>query len=124
MADELRFYADTHISKQVALQLRQRAIDIIRCEEVGMAEASDEAHLEYATEQGRILLTVDKGFRDRAFNWLAQGRKHGGVIIIHPDLQGLAGIGQIVSWCHFFHQAVELGAASEDEFKDKVNYIP
>ncbi len=64
----LRFYTDTHIAKQIAIQLRQHGIDVIRCEEVNMAEAEDEQHLLYATQEGLILITFDKGFRDRAFN--------------------------------------------------------
>jgi hypothetical protein len=40
----MKLYADTHIPKQVAIQLRQKGIDIIRCEEVGLGEASDDKH--------------------------------------------------------------------------------
>ncbi len=123
MADELRFYTDTHIGRQVALQLRQHGVDAVRCEEVGMAEADDEAHLEYSTREGRILVTVDKGFRDRAFSWIAEGREHGGVIIVHPELQGNSGIGSIVNWCRFFCDAVANEAARLDEFRNQVNYI-
>jgi hypothetical protein len=124
MADTLKFYFDTHISKQVALQLRQKGVDVMRCEEVGMATADDETHLEYAAQQNYVLITVDKGFRDRAFEWLANGKEHAGVIIVHPDLKGKAGVGQVVEGCLFFHEAVKEGAATLDDFKNNVHYIP
>jgi hypothetical protein len=38
MAEKIKFYTDTHIAKAVAVQLRQKGVDIVRCEEVGMAE--------------------------------------------------------------------------------------
>ena len=56
MADKptpIAFYTDTHIAKAVALQLRGHGIDVIRCEQVGLADASDVRHLEYATQHGR-----------------------------------------------------------------------
>ena len=124
MPDDLKFYTDTHISKQIALQLRQHGIDIVRCEEVGMAEADDEAHLEYAAQENRVLITVDKGFRDRAFQRLADGRNHSGIILVHPDLQGNAGIGTIVEWCLFFFEAVREGAANISDFRNHFYSIP
>jgi predicted nuclease of predicted toxin-antitoxin system len=62
MVNTLKFYLDTHISKQVALQLRQKGVDVVRCEEVGIAAADDEAHLEYAATEGRILISADQDF--------------------------------------------------------------
>lgn len=35
----LKFYTDAHIDKQVAIQLPRSRIDVVRCEEAGMAEA-------------------------------------------------------------------------------------
>jgi len=119
----LTFYTDTHISKQVALQLRQKGIDVVRCEDLDMETADDEAHLIYSTEQDRLLITFDKGFRDRAFRWLAEGRKHGGVILVKSDLQGRSGIGTIVTECQFLYDAVEADAATEEEFRNQVTEI-
>jgi predicted nuclease of predicted toxin-antitoxin system len=70
----LKYYTDTHIDKQVAVQLRQKGVDVVRCEEVGMAEADDESHLAYAAQNGLALVTKDAGFRVRHFNWLAQAK--------------------------------------------------
>ncbi|MAS37020.1 MAG: hypothetical protein CL610_23675 [Anaerolineaceae bacterium] len=123
MADELRFYVDTHISKQVALQLRQRAIDIIRCEEVGMAEASDEAHLEYAANTERVLISADQDFLRLHRRWLDANKKHYGIFFCLNHLQGSHGIGTIVEECAFYFDAVHAGAASIEEFENNVIYV-
>lgn len=116
----LSYYTDTHIAKQIALQLRQHGIQVIRCEEVGLAEADDETHLKYATEANCVLITFDKGFRNRAFGWLADGRSHGGVIICKDRLQGPDGIGTIVKECVFYSEAVAASAATLDDFRNQV----
>ena len=46
----LRFYFDSHIAKAAAVQLREKGVDVVRCEDVGMADASDETLLQYATD--------------------------------------------------------------------------
>lgn len=115
----LKFYTDTHIDRQVTIQLRARGVNIVRCQEVGLADVDDETHLTYASEQGRILITFDQGFRDRAFTWLAEGKSHAGVIMCKPGLQSEAGIGVIVKRCAFYHEAVEAGAATIDEFQNQ-----
>jgi len=33
----LQLYTDTHIAKAIAEQLRAHGVDVVRCEEVGMA---------------------------------------------------------------------------------------
>jgi predicted nuclease of predicted toxin-antitoxin system len=49
----MKLYADTHIPKQVAIQLRQKGVDIVRCEEIGLAEADDNEHWAYAQKLGK-----------------------------------------------------------------------
>jgi predicted nuclease of predicted toxin-antitoxin system len=62
MSDQLRFYFDTHIAKAVATQLRLKGVEVIRCEEVSMAEADDIEHLEYATANRLMLVSHDRDF--------------------------------------------------------------
>jgi predicted nuclease of predicted toxin-antitoxin system len=114
----LKFYTDTHIDKQVAFQLRQRKIDVIRCEEVDLAEADDEAHLQYAATNGYALITKDAGFRSRHFQWLEHNKAHCGIFFCAD--RHTAAIGRIVSTCAEFAELLEGGAASlkdiESEF--------
>jgi predicted nuclease of predicted toxin-antitoxin system len=61
-APPLKFYTDTHIAKAIAVQLRNRGVEVVRCEEVGLAEARDTVHLEYATNHGLAVVTHDDDF--------------------------------------------------------------
>ncbi len=118
----IKFYTDTHIAKAVAIQLRQRGVDIIRCEEVGMALVADFDHLIYATEQGRTIITNDLGFTQHHRQWLEQGKHHCGIFLVTKDKDD---IGMIVSSLAFWHEAVVNSAANlEHDVYDQINYLP
>jgi len=108
----LRFYTDTHIAKAVAVQLTNRGVDIIRCEDVGMAEAADIAHLEYAAENDRAIVTRDADFLRHHVAWLAQGKTHGGIFFVQDHLQGKGSIGVIVIQLFEYYEYVVAGAAT------------
>lgn len=40
----IAFYFDTHLAKAIVDQLRARGVDVVRAEEVEMANALDEEH--------------------------------------------------------------------------------
>jgi len=113
----LKFYTDTHIDKQVAIQLRQKGVDVVRCEEVEMAEADDEAHLEYASKNHLALMTKDAGFRSQHFRWLNEGKDHYGIFFCAE--RHIAAVGKIVNACYEYHQLVEEGAATLDDIKNE-----
>lgn len=100
----LKFYTDTHIAKAVAIQLRNRGVDIIRCEEVNMAEAEDIEHLEYATREGRVIISNDEDFLALDAIWREQGKTHAG--IMHCRAQGEIAIGIIVKKCIALHENI------------------
>jgi predicted nuclease of predicted toxin-antitoxin system len=115
MSDEplhLKFYTDTHIAKAVAEQLRQRGIDAVHCEEVGMADASDPEHLEYATKEGRVMVSHDRDFQSHHYEWLAEGKPHAGIISVSRRLQGTPNIGRIVTTLAEYHQLIAEGAGT------------
>src|SRR5262245_2350999 len=89
MTDEagptIRYYTDAHIAKAVVEQLRLRGVDVTRCEEVGLAEVSDQGHIAYAAENGRAMVTHDQGFTAHHRVWLAQGNHHAGIFLITKD---------------------------------------
>jgi hypothetical protein len=121
MADSLKFYTDKHIPKQVAIQLRQRGVDVVRCEEVGMGEADDQAQLEYAIQHERAMISIDTDFQGLHARWLREGRSHTGVFCISKHLQGEGAIGTMVKELWDYHQLVELGAATlKDDIFDHV----
>lgn len=120
----LQFYTDTHIARAVADQLRTKGVDVVRCEEVGMAEASDEAHLTYATEQGRILVSQDDDFIRLDAQWRQAGRPHAGIMRVPPHVQGNAQVSYAVTEMLFYHDAEQAGAVDyANEIARQVIYL-
>lgn len=121
MGDKIKFYTDAHIPLAVIEQLRLHGVDIIRCEDVGKKYAEDHEHLQYATDEGRIIITHDDDFLTLSSEWQQQDKKHAGIIYILSDKQGVIGI--IVKELLFLHQTVLEGAASAEDFCNQVWYI-
>ncbi len=109
----LKYYFDTHIPKAVAIQLRQRRVDVVRCEEVNLAEVDDTEHLEYATAQERTLVSHDADFRDLHSLWIGQGLSHAGIMVFNRRFQG--DIGKLVRELHEIYRLLEQGAGSLQE---------
>lgn len=120
----LRFYADTHIPKAVTLQLRSRGVDIVRCEEVGLAEADDLTHLGYATQQGRALVSRDTDFLRHHSEWMSANKQHGGIFFVQDHLQGEKAVGVIVRTLYDYFELIAGGAATvEQDIANQVIYI-
>ena len=105
----IKFYTDSHVAKAIAVQLHHRGVDIVRCQDVGMADADDVAHLEYATSQGRTVITGDEDFLALDAQWHSSGRQHTGIVYLPPARKDA--IGRVVESLLFLHQAVAAGAA-------------
>lgn len=83
-----KFYLDSHIPKEVAIQLRAKNVDAIHCAEIGMEDASDEEHLTYAAENGRIMVTCDPGIEyELHYKWIAAGKRHMGIAFFRGEDQ-------------------------------------
>jgi hypothetical protein len=118
----IRYYTDTHIAKAVAEQLRLRGVDVIRCEEVGLAEVSDQEHIAYAAEHGLAMVTHDQGFTGHHRAWLEQDQHHSGIFLITKDKDN---IGMIVGTLAFWHEAIRDGAATlEGDVQDQLIFVP
>lgn len=120
----LKFYTDKHIHKAVATQLRQRGVDVVRCEEVGMGDAKDHEHLEYALRENRVMITGDVDFLLIHDEWQRSGKSHAGIMRCQPHLQGPQGIGIIVKTVLMYHELIEGGAGKiEDDIANQIIYV-
>ncbi|RJP20970.1 MAG: hypothetical protein C4527_24290 [Candidatus Omnitrophota bacterium] len=72
----MRFLLDQDIYERTAAFLCDLGHEVIRCSQIGLQEATDEAILKAAQEQNRILVT-----RDRDFGALVFIKKSGAGII-------------------------------------------
>jgi predicted nuclease of predicted toxin-antitoxin system len=74
---------DHHVPERFAVDLRLRGFDAQIAREVGNERASDETHLRWATEHGRVVLTSDfDDYPNLAEGWFFEGRDHAGIILL------------------------------------------
>ncbi|HVS80201.1 MAG TPA: DUF5615 family PIN-like protein [Pyrinomonadaceae bacterium] len=62
MADRIRFHLDEHVDPAIATALRRAGIDVTTTNEVGLRTRDDEAHLQFARAEGRVIVTRDQDF--------------------------------------------------------------
>ncbi len=78
----VRLYLDRHIKKQLAIDLRQRAFDVLTTEEAGLDTAPDEEQLAFASKENRAIFTFNiRDFAPLHEGWTALGRPHAGIIV-------------------------------------------
>jgi predicted nuclease of predicted toxin-antitoxin system len=119
----LKFYFDTHIPKAAALQLRSRGADVLRCEDVGMSYASDEAHLLYASKDDRIVVSQDNDFAIIHLRWQREGLEHAGIIKLPGYFHGEAMISIVVRELSLYHELEKSGAATREDFYNRIVYV-
>jgi predicted nuclease of predicted toxin-antitoxin system len=67
---------------RLAADLRGQGFDVVRTEEAGQDEASDEEQLDYAASHGRAILTFNiRDFAPLHESWQSAGRPHAGMIV-------------------------------------------
>lgn len=120
----LKFFFDTHIAKAAAIQLRKQGVDVVRCEEIGMAEADDEELLLYATANERVMVSQDDDFATLHAQWQAIGRGHAGIMQVSKQYQGAAQISHVVRELSFYDEASAAGAIDYDtEIANQLLYV-
>jgi predicted nuclease of predicted toxin-antitoxin system len=79
---EIRLYLDEDISHDLAVALRREGYDVIGAIGAGNIGLSDEEQLEFASAQGRAILTFNIGdFARRFTEWQLQEKEHYGIIV-------------------------------------------
>jgi hypothetical protein len=114
----VRFLTDEDLNGRIVrgLFLRKDDLDLVRVQDVGLSGADDEAILEWAEDNGRVLLTHDartmpKHVRDR----LARGSHVLGVFIVDD----LASIGACIE-----DILLVADCSDETEWRDQIHYLP
>src|SRR5574341_182264 len=125
-AKRYKLYTETHFARAITNQLSLGGVDVLRAEDAGMAGADDLEHLTFATAEGRIFVTADQDLLGIHARWQVEGREHGGIIFVQPEIReiGKRGIGIVVKALKFYHDAVQIGATTvEEQFYNQVTYI-
>jgi predicted nuclease of predicted toxin-antitoxin system len=83
----IRLYFDEDsMRRSLVRALRARGVDVVTALDAGMVERSDVEHLDYATEQGRVLCTFNVGdFYRLHSDYLVQGKSHAGIILMRQQ---------------------------------------
>ena len=114
----LRFAADENFSGDVVRGLLRRnpKLDIVRVQDVGLSGADDPSVLQWAADQGRIVITHDiSTLAKHAFDRIAAGQPMPGVF----EVKSVAPVGQAID------DLILLAECSVDgEWEGQVRFLP
>jgi predicted nuclease of predicted toxin-antitoxin system len=105
----IRFHLDEHIDPAIASALRRHGIDVTTPVEAGLLAASDDAHLDFALAERRVLVTSGADF----LRLHRLGRQHAGIVYL-PHSRS---VGEIVNYLRTLE-----GCVSTDEIIGQVEY--
>lgn len=91
--------------------MRRRGIDVVRAQEVGLADASDDEHIKYALQEKRVIVTQDAGFIQRN----RKGEKNYGIAYC---AQGSLSIGEMIGALGLIYELLE-----PEEMMGRVEYM-
>ncbi|MBC8876984.1 MAG: DUF5615 family PIN-like protein [Planctomycetes bacterium] len=114
----IRFLSDEDFNGRIVrgLFLRKSDLDLVRVQDVGLLGADDDEVLEWADQNGRVLLTHDgRTMPNHVRNRLAAGSHLPGVFIVDD----LASIGDCVEDILLVAECSE-----EGEWEDQIHYLP
>lgn len=111
----LLLYADECVDARIVNGLRRRGIDVVSVVEEGSLGASDEHHLERASELGRVVLTADQDFLRLAHERAMAGVQHPGLFYLLPATPVGEAVRAIAMLCV---------AMTADEMVDWIEWIP
>jgi predicted nuclease of predicted toxin-antitoxin system len=98
------------------LFLRQPNLDLLRVQDVGLREVDDPSILNWAANNGRILLTHDRAtMPDFAYARLFKGHQMSGLFVINDRMP----IRQVID-----ELLLIITCSQQDEWKDIVLYLP
>ena len=87
-----KIYLDEDVYAAVALGLRRRGFDVLTTFEAGRRSSSDGDQLRFASAEGRVLVTFNRGdFARLHAKCVASGDRHSGIIVSRQ-----ASIGSVV----------------------------
>ena len=76
MAARIRFHLDEHVDPAIATALRRAGVNVTTTIESGLRTKDDEAHLQFARAEGRVIVTRDQDFLRVA----AEKSNHSGIV--------------------------------------------
>jgi hypothetical protein len=83
----IRLYIDEDsMDRDLVSALLARGVDVTTAYDEGMIGRDDREHLDYATRQGRVVYSFNRGDFYRLHTlYLTQGKSHAGIILSHQQ---------------------------------------
>lgn len=114
----LRFLSDENFNGDIVrgLFLRQPKLDLLRVQDIGLAEVDDPTILKWAAENDRILLTHDRAtMPDFAYQRLLQQEEMSGLFVINDQMSVRQAIDELL---------LLVNCSEQSEWKGFVLYLP
>ena len=114
----MKFLTDENFEGDIfrGLLRRKPDLDIVRVQDVGLLEADDPTILDWADDQGRILLTHDRRTMPRfAYQRMSEGQTIAGLLVLKATIPIAQAIEDIL--------LIE-GVSTADEWINKVQDLP
>jgi predicted nuclease of predicted toxin-antitoxin system len=110
MSRKIKFYLDEHVPRAVLQGLRERGVDVKTVSEAGLLSASDNAHVQHARAERRVIFSQDSDF----LRLHAAGDPHCGIVYAP---QGTS-IREIIHGLMLLHQILDA-----DEMEGHVEFL-
>lgn len=114
----LRLLVDENVPRAIVVGLRQRepTLDLVRVQDVGLRQTPDPDLLEWAAQQGRVIVSQDKKtLAVNAWERVANNLPMPGVLLLRRHLTTGEAIEELAIW----------GAAGDpDDTKNQVFHLP
>lgn len=114
----IRLLADENFDNRILRGLRRAeiSVDVVRVQETALSQADDPAVLEWAAQEGRIVLTHDVNTMPKyAHERVRAGQVMPGLVAVHLG----AAIGEVIEDLLFL-----LFASEAEDFENQVVYLP
>lgn len=114
----IRFLADENFDNRILRGIRRENVDVdvVRVQDMAIYQADDPTVLEWAAENGRVLLTHDISTMPKyAYERVEAGSPMPGIIVVNLG----ASMGEVIE-----DILLVLTASEPDEFEDQVIYLP
>ncbi len=114
----LRLAADENFNNRIVRGLLHRKpdLDIVRIQDIGLSGADDQAVLEWAAQEERVLLTHDvRTITQYAYERVDAGQLMPGVFEVSPDMSIGGAIEDILLLAEY---------SLDDEWQGQVRYLP
>ena len=111
---ELRFFTDEDVYRATTLSLRKSGFDVTSTPEAGRLGESDEFQLQWASDEGRVIVTFNVAhFAGLHSEWMKQERHHAGIVV-----SSQRSIGDLAY--RLLHLA---GTLDADAMKDRLEFL-